>query len=116
MALAFELGELDRTATFSRPRYAVNGRNERTVAGYDPVATVRAKRRPVSDAERNAGAEVRREVTDRFVTHWSAQLAALELTGILRCEGLTYDLVGRKELGRRQGLEWSAQARPEVAP
>lgn len=110
------LGSLDRTVTFQRATFTTNGRNEKIPAGWEPVATVRARRDPVSDGERNNGAQVERLVTDRFTTHYSRDLAALDLTQQLVCDGVAYDLVGRKELGRREGLEWSAKAKPGVAP
>lgn len=110
------LGSLDRTVTFERATFTRNGRNEKIAAGWEPILTVRASRTPVSDGERNTGAQVERLVTDRFVTHWSAALAALDLTQQLTCEGVAYDLVGRKELGRRAGLEWSAKAKPRGTP
>ena len=109
-----DLGALDQTVRFERPLYARNGRNEKVAAGFELVCTVRARRTAVSDGERVAGAQVAREVSDRFVTHYSAALAALDLSAQLVCEGMTYSLVGRKELGRRAGFEWSAKARPQV--
>lgn len=112
--MPLDLGALDRSVTF---RVAVTGRdalNETVASGFETIATVRATRTPVRDGERNAGMQVEREVSDRFVTHWSAALAALNLTQQLVCEGVTYNLVGRRELGRREGLEWSAVARPDL--
>lgn len=111
-----DLGALDRTVSFERELFTKNGRNERIAAGWAPIVTVRARRDPVSDGERNNGAQVERLVTDRFTTHYSRDLAALDLTQQLVCDGVAYDLVGRKELGRREGLEWSAKAKPGVAP
>lgn len=107
-----DLGRLDRRVSFERRSNEEDGLGEARPGGRAVVATVMAARAPVRDAERVAGAGVGREVTDRFTTHWSAGLAALDLTEQLVCEDVVYDLVGRKELGRREGLEWSAVARP----
>lgn len=108
------LGALDRRVTFQRLISAPDALGEAAPVGVGEILTVMASRTPVRDAERNLGAQVAREVTDRFVTHWSAILAGLDLTEQLLCEGVTYDLVGRKEIGRRVGLEWSATARPDL--
>lgn len=110
------LGALDRTVSFQAAVSQVDDLNEETAAGWATVHTVRASRDPVRDAERVAGAQVQREVTDRFTTHWSGALAALALAEHqLLCEGVAYTIVGRKELGRRKGLEWSCAARPDLA-
>ncbi|MFZ5719204.1 MAG: phage head completion protein [Pseudomonadota bacterium] len=109
-----DLGQLDRRVTFLRRAEATDALNETVAAGFDPIVTVMARRTPVSDGERVAAMQVAREITDRFVTHWSAELAALDLTQHLSCEGVVYALAGRKELGRRAGLEWSAAARPDM--
>ncbi|WP_337186583.1 head-tail adaptor protein [Phenylobacterium sp.] len=106
------LGSLDRTVAFQRPIVRKDALGEAVPAGWETFATVMGRRTPVSDGERVAAAQVQRVITDRFVTHWSAELAGLDLTQQVLCEGLTYALVSRKELGRRSGLEWSAMARP----
>ncbi len=111
-----DLGSLDKIVTFRRKAFKVNARNERIPDGFETLATVCARREPVRDGERNAGAQVQREVSDRFTTHWSGVLDALDLTEQLLCEGVVYDLVGRKPLGRRQGFEWSANALPPLKP
>lgn len=110
-----DLGRLDRTVTFRRLVTAPDGLGEEVAIDVADIATVMAARSPVRDTERVAALGVGREVTDRFTTHWSSVLAGLDLTEQLVCEGVVYDLVGRKELGRREGLEWSATARPDLA-
>lgn len=107
-------GSLDRHVRFQRAVTARNGLNE-PVGGWAEVASVMAHREPVRDAERVAGAGVNREVTDRFTTHWSPRLSVLTSADQLECEGVTYRIVGVKELGRREGLEFSALARPDLA-
>lgn len=112
-----DLGRLDRRIELVRPIVATNGRNERVPSGMtESLATVLARRDPVSDGERNAGSQVQRVVTDRFTTHWSAVLADLLGTDQLVCAGVTYDIVGIKELGRREGLEISARALRGIGP
>ena len=112
---AFEPGDLDRTLVFKAPGDGgSDALNEPVKGALATIATVRARRTAVSDAERVKAIGVQRDVSDRFVTHWSSTLADLDLTQLAVCEGVTYDLVGRKELGRREGLEWSMAARPDL--
>lgn len=111
---ALGLGHLDRKVRFQRRLDTRNARNEVLPAGWSTLAEVMAHRQPVSDGEQNAGAQVQRVVTDRFTTHWSAVLAGLRGDDQAVCEGLTYDIVGVKEIGRRERLEISARARRDV--
>lgn len=111
-----DLGALDRKVAFQRQAFTTNARNEKVPSGWATIAEVMAGKAPVSDGEQNDGAQVKRLVTDRFKTHWSQTLEDLDLTETLLCRGVRYDLIGRKELGRREGFEWSATARPGLRP
>lgn len=113
--MTVSLGQLDRLVRFQRRLEKRNARNEVLPAGWSTLAEVMAHRQPVSDGERNAGAQVQRVVTDRLTTHWSSVLAGLRGDDQAVCDGITYDIVGVKEIGRRQRLEISVQARMDVA-
>lgn len=112
------IGDLDLKVTFRRPALSENELGELVADGWEVIARVMAQRTPVRDTERNDGRQVQREISDRFVTHWSSKLAALDLTEqlVVVQDGITtvFDLVGRKPLGRREWLEWSANARPQM--
>lgn len=110
------LGQLDLKVRFQRRLETRNARNEVLPAGWSTLAEVMAHRQPVSDGERNAGAQVQRVVTDRFTTHWSSVLAALRGDDQAVADGVTYEIVGVKEIGRRQRLEISVRARRDVEP
>lgn len=112
--MAIDLGPLDRRAEFLRARTVRNARNEPVPDGWDPIARVMASRYSTSDGERNAGAQVQRVVTDRLVTHYGAALAGVTGADQVEVDGVTFDIVGKKELGRREGLEFSVKARPEA--
>lgn len=95
-------GEQTGTDAFNAPLYGA------------PVSlTVYAAFMPVSDRERMASAEVQAEITARFRTHWTPSLATLSPTWWLTFEGRAYDILGVKEIGRREGLEITACARAE---
>lgn len=117
--VTLDLGALDLKVMFRRAAVVTDSLNEAVQDGWQVLAEVMASRVSVRDGERNDGRQVQREVSDRFRTHWGAALAALDLTEQLVVveDGIetAYDLVGRKMLGRRQGFEWSANARPQMA-
>ena len=109
------LGSLNRRVTFQRAADLRDALNAPTTEGWTTLATVMARRDPVRDAERVAGAGVNREVTDRFTTHWSQALEGVRAGDqLLDSTGAAYRIVGRKELGYREGLEFSAAARPDL--
>lgn len=116
--MAVDLGPLDRRVAFQRAVAVTDTLNEPVPASWSTLATVMATRTPTSDGERVAGAQVQRVVTDRFVTHWGAQLAAVtgadQLLIVQDGREVVFDIVGVKELGFREGLEFSAMARPDL--
>lgn len=83
------------------------------VETWAPFATVPAAVTPVSDGERVRAAEVAASISARVLTRWSPALAALTPANRVRHEGRDYNIVNKKELGRRQWLEFSVEARAE---
>jgi hypothetical protein len=111
-----EIGDLDRSLEFQTPVFTTNDRNEQVHSGWERLVVVAGQKTAISDGERARAAQVQRIVSDRFVTHWSAQLAALDLTQQLVVDGAAaYSLEDRKELGFREWLEWTVAARPVTA-
>lgn len=108
-------GDLDRQVKFQRANSASrDSLNDPAVNGWNTVATVFVQRTPVRDGERVTAAQVGREISDRFVTHWSPALAAVGGGDQLVCEGVVYRITERKEIDRRRGLEFTALARPDL--
>jgi hypothetical protein len=89
-----------------------NARERAELTGWERLAVVAGRKTAISDGERTQAAQVQRIVSDRFVTHWSAQLAGLDLTQQLLVEGVAYEILDRKELGFREWLEWTVAAKP----
>jgi head-tail adaptor len=67
-----------------------------------------ASKTPVSDGERFRADTVMRDMTDRFVVRWSEFTAGITGSDRLECEGVVYGIAGRKEIGRREGIEITA--------
>ncbi|MGE4339153.1 MAG: phage head closure protein [Pigmentiphaga sp.] len=76
-------------------------------------ATVSAAVKPISDGERWRAAQVAADITTRFRIRYSKQVADLDPRDRIRFDGREYDIIGVKEIGRRQGLEITACARGE---
>lgn len=80
------------------------------VDAWSDLAEVWASKEDVSDGERARAQQVGASITTRF------QIPALEggdrpsVKDHVVCEGLTYQVVGVKEIGRRAGWEISAVA------
>lgn len=74
----------------------------------DPV---RAKRMDVSDGERWRAGEVSSSVMARFRLRWSPFIAEITPKDRLTSEGLDFDIVGLKEIARRQWVEITGTAR-----
>lgn len=69
---------------------------------------------PVSDRERVMAKEVAAEYTARFRLQWTPTVAQVTPRWWLTFDGRDYDIIGTKELGRRQGIEITASARTDL--
>lgn len=104
-----EAGKLDRRIAIERAiktTDAVGGE----VLSWLPLATVWASVAPISDGERWRAAEVSAGVTTRFQIRWGA---AVTVEDRILYDGRVYEIVGVKEIGRREGQEITASARAE---
>ncbi|ABN75753.1 head-tail adaptor protein [Cereibacter sphaeroides] len=76
-------------------------------------APVRGSKLDVSDRERWQAGEIAASVTTRFRVRWSPFTAGITPRDSLECEGLVYEIVGVKEVGRRVEIEITAGARTD---
>lgn len=106
-------GELDRRIQFRRAALIDDGYadSERFADHGTPVW---AKKRDVSDGERWRAAEVSAQITSRFKVRWGPFTSGITPKDQLVCEGVTYAIVGIKEVGRRRYLEITAAARIDL--
>lgn len=99
---------MDRLVQFLRAGETDDGYQTRPGPHVPYGSPVWASKKPISDGERFRGDAVMQDQTDRFVVRYSALTASLTLADRMTCEGVTYALSGKKELGRREGFEITA--------
>lgn len=75
--------------------------------------TVWASKEDIRDSERYSAQEVGAEVTTRFRIRWSEAVKDFDPRGRILFDGRIYDVSATKEIGRREGLEITANARAE---
>lgn len=107
-----ESGKLDRRIVIQRATLVRNAFGEQ-IETWGTLKEVWAGVRPVSDGERMRAREVAAEITTRFVVRYSAQLSDLSPKDRVLYQGRVFDIIGLKELGRREGWEISANARAD---
>ena len=104
-----QAGALDRRITIERYGVTYNADNEPTEA-WTTLATVWASIQYASDGEKVRAAEVGATVSVRFQIRYSSTVKDVDAKDRILYDGKTFDIVGVKELGRREGLEISAAA------
>jgi SPP1 family predicted phage head-tail adaptor len=107
-----QAGELDRRIELRRATTVTDATGGETRTWF-AIATVWASKQDVRDAERVRAQEVGATITTRFQIRWSSDVADLDASDELVCEGRTYAIEAVKEIGRRDGLEITAAARAE---
>jgi head-tail adaptor len=80
----------------------------------DHGAPVWGSRSDVSDGERWRASEVQAHVSARFVVRWSPFTDAITPKDRLRVDGQTFDISGRKLVGRNDRIEFTAAARADL--
>lgn len=105
-------GKLDRRIVIERATETRDGFNV-PIKAWDELACVAASKEDVRDSERVASQEIGAEITTRFQIRYSSDVADVDPRDRIRFEGRVYDIVARKEIGRRDGIELSAVARAE---
>ena len=109
-------GNMDRRVQFLRASEINDGYQTR-LGPHEPYGSpVWASKKPISDGERFRGDAVMQDQSDRFVVRYSALTASLTLADRMTCEGVTYALSGKKELGRREGFEITAGRVDDILP
>lgn len=103
-------GPLDRRITLRRATVTTNELGE-DVQTWADLATVWAQRADAGISEQVAGAETISTVSSVFRIRWSSRVAALTPRDRVLAAGREYDIVSVVEVGRREGIEFTAHAR-----
>lgn len=106
-------GPLDRRITLQRATTTTNSLNE-PVKTWADIATVWAAKLEVRDSERQRAAETAAVIDTRFQIRWSSTVSDVDAADRVVFGGRVFNIVGVKEIGRREGLELSCQARSET--
>ncbi len=102
-------GRLDRRLTLQRRTLTENDYGE-AVETWTDLATVWAEKIPVRGFERYASMQTVAEVEERFKIRYRKDITPLDR---VVCAGITYDVLGVLEIGRREGWEILAKGRAE---
>lgn len=102
-------GALDRRITITRETVTNTGTG--LVRDWSGYTTVWASRKDASDGEKAAAGTVQSTVVSRFIVRSSTLSRGIRPKDRLTTGGLTYEITGIKEIGRRDRLEITATAR-----
>jgi SPP1 family predicted phage head-tail adaptor len=106
-------GTLDSRITISRATVTTSGLGEATQA-WGTLATVWTNATPVRDSEKSENGQINAERAYRFQIRWSPVVASVNAKDRVIYDGLTYEIWGVKEIGRREGIEISATSRADT--
>lgn len=73
-----------------------------------------ASKADIRDGERIAAQQLGATMTTRFRTEWSAKLEQVDPRYRIRLAGRTYDITGVKEIGTREGIEFTTSVRTDT--
>lgn len=107
------IGGMDRRIQFKRLSATDDGFTSGGGSFVDLGAPVWASRKDVSDSERFGAGEVAASITSRFVVRSSAFTRGIKPSDRFEAGGMTYNIVGIKEIGRLDRLEITAAARSD---
>ncbi|WP_075216157.1 phage head closure protein [Mongoliimonas terrestris] len=103
---------LDRRIVIQRATTAPDAMNE-PIQTWSKLASVLAAKEDIRDSERYSAGAVVAKITTRFRIRWSTTVADVSPTDRILFDGRVFDIVGTKEIGRREGVEITASARAE---
>jgi len=108
-----DAGRLDRRILLMRGAAGTDSFNE-PVLTWSALATVWAMAEPVKDGERLSAGQMLAGKLTRFTIRYSSEVADIDPKDRVAFDGRTYDILGVKEIGRREYLEITAEARAET--
>jgi SPP1 family predicted phage head-tail adaptor len=106
-----EAGRYDRLIQIQRYTVTKNAANEDEQTWGSHGTERAASRTPISDGERFRADEIGSQASVRFRTRWDEFSGDVNTKDRILCEGKTYEIIGTKEIGRRQEVEITAAVR-----
>lgn len=103
--------KLDRQITIQRAAEARDTFHNLVEGPWNNLITVRAAKQEISDGERVRAQEVGADITMRFQVRWNRTIATVSAKDRLIFEGKLFEILGVKEIGRREGKEITATTR-----
>jgi len=103
-------GARDRLITFTENLGATDAFGGQAEGWTDISQKEWAEKSDVSDGERWKAGEIAAQVTTRFKVLSNANTRAITPANRITLDGVTYDIFGIKEIGRKLGLEITAGA------
>nr|WP_312296121.1 phage head closure protein [Brevundimonas diminuta] len=107
-------GRRDRRITFERREQTERTAKGEAVFAYVEFTKAWASKKDVSDRERMLAQQVSATVSTRFVTLWNALLDQVDPTFRIRFGGRIYEITGVKEIGTREGIEFTTSAKADI--
>lgn len=101
-------GVRNRLVVFLKATTAENDAGEQEDVEWVEVTRTWAAYDPVSDGERLRAAAVEQKTDGRFRVIWTVSLSQIDGLHRLRFDGSDWQVTGVKEIGFREGLEFTA--------
>lgn len=108
--------KLDRQITIQRATETRDTFHNLVQGPWNNLITVRAAKQEISDGEKVRAQKVRAQemgadITMRFQVRWNRTIATVNAKDRLLFEGKLFEILGVKEIGRREGREITATTR-----
>lgn len=107
--MGLDARRLDRQVTLLRVAAADDGFSSDAVPDAVDVGTRWMGKRDVSDGEQLRAGALGAALTTRFQARWDALTSSMKATDRLSYAGIVYEIVGTKEIGRRDGVEFTTR-------
>jgi SPP1 family predicted phage head-tail adaptor len=113
VAITRHCGLLDKRLTVLRATYTNNEYNE-PIETWVEFVSVWAERKDVSLGEMIRAAELGAKITAHFLIRYSPETSTITAKDRIETEGLTYNIIGIRELERDHWYEVHAVARTDT--
>lgn len=108
--MGLDARKLDRRVTLLRVTKSDDGFSSDAETTAVDVGQRWMSKKDVSDGERIRAESFGASITARFQSRWDALTASMTTQDQLSYGGTVYEITGTKELGRREGIEFTTKA------